>query len=292
MPQTDKTPAETSETNAMGVEPAVSVVIPVYNAEKYIAATIRSITAQTESNIEIIVVDDCSKDTSATIIQQLAVGDPRVRYLRMPANTGGPAGPRNTGVAAARAPWIALCDSDDLWDPRKLELQLKCANAASADFVSTPVVVFADGTTPTRAPASDEAARHYKRISIFAMLIKNQVATSSVLCRKALIEKAGWFDTDRALVAVEDYDLWLRMLSGKSHTLVKMTAPLVDYRNLSTSLSRNKLRQLMKILNVHKRHFTRSGMAPMYYVASPVLIALYAISWGWGRLAPRLARGS
>jgi glycosyltransferase involved in cell wall biosynthesis len=273
-------------------EPAVSVVIPVYNAEKYIAATVNSITGQTVKNIEIIVVDDCSKDSSAEIVKRLADADPRVRYLRMPANTGGPAGPRNTGVAAARAPWIALCDSDDLWDPGKLELQLKCADAAPADFVCAPVVVFADGTTPVRAPATDEASRHFKPISLIAMLIKNQVATSSVLCRKALIEKAGWFDTDRALVAVEDYDLWLRMLSGGSHKLVKMAVPLVDYRNLATSLSRNKLSQLIKILNVHKRHFTRSGMAPMYYVASPVLIALYAVTWGWGRLAPRFARGS
>ena len=95
----------------------VSVVIPVHNAERYVEATVRSALASDLSELEIVIVDDGSTDRSAEIVRQIE--DPRILLIQLRAS-GGPARPRNVGIARARAPYIALLDADDLINPDKL----------------------------------------------------------------------------------------------------------------------------------------------------------------------------
>ena len=97
--------------------PKISVIIPYYNAEKYIARTIQSVLNQTYSDFEIIIVDDGSSDRGVEICQ--AFNDPRIKIIRQ-ANRGLP-GARNTGIRHAQCDYIALLDSDDLWSPHKLD---------------------------------------------------------------------------------------------------------------------------------------------------------------------------
>ena len=107
--------------------PQVSVIVPVYNAEKYISETLASIATQTFDDFDVHVVDDCSTDGSAAIIQRFCAHDQRFHYHRSPSNFGGPAGPRNLGVARSSGEYVAFCDADDLWAPHKLEVQLAVA---------------------------------------------------------------------------------------------------------------------------------------------------------------------
>lgn len=252
----------------------VSVVIPAYNAARHLAATLDSVLAQRGPALELLVVDDCSTDGTARLVAARAQRDDRVRYLCTPANCGGPAGPRNLGIANARASWIALCDADDLWHPQKLQRQLATAERDRADLVCTAVRDLDGDATPTAIglPAEVPPA---ERVTLGQLLMKNQIATSSVLVRRDLVESAGGFDVDRALIAVEDYDLWLRLLE-RGDRLLRLPEPLVHYRRVPSSLSARKLQMARKVLRVLSLHFERTGRRWLFPLAAPCLLATYA----------------
>lgn len=108
------------------------MIAPAYNRANTLAATVRSALAQTESNFELIIVDDGSTDPTPDVIKQMVSQDSRVRGL---VHTGlkGPGGARNTGAAQARAPWIAFLDSDDLWRPGETHAILRRLRSLSGD---------------------------------------------------------------------------------------------------------------------------------------------------------------
>lgn len=108
----------------MTAPPRVSVVIPCFNTERYIAATLRAVLAQTGASLEVIVVDDGSTDGSAALVER---DFPQVRLIRR-ANAG-VAAARNTGIEAASGDWVAFCDADDIWLPGKLAAQFDAINA-------------------------------------------------------------------------------------------------------------------------------------------------------------------
>lgn len=132
----------------MGGEKLISVIVPVYNAEKYLARCVDSILAQTHSNLDIILVDDGSRDASGAICDAYAARDPRVRVIHK-ANAGVSAA-RNDGIDAARGEFIAFCDNDDFYAPAMLErllgmcLDNDCAMAqclcekGTAEIIPTP----------------------------------------------------------------------------------------------------------------------------------------------------------
>jgi succinoglycan biosynthesis protein ExoO/succinoglycan biosynthesis protein ExoU len=115
--------------------PAVSVVIPVYNAAAFAATAVASVQRQTAADLEIIVIDDCSTDGTETIVRDLASSEARLRYFRMSVNSG-PSACRNLGIEAARGEWIALLDADDAYEPARLENLLRLGREAAADMVS------------------------------------------------------------------------------------------------------------------------------------------------------------
>lgn len=265
--------------------PAISVVVPAFNAARHLPTTLQSILAQRGVTLEVIVVDDCSTDGTAACVADIACRDPRVRLLRTASNTGGPAGPRNQGVAAATSPWIALCDADDLWHPDKLRIQHVVATRTGADLVCTAIEDFSsDDKLPTwlAAPIRTEGAT--ATLTYTAMLLKNRVATSSVLCRRDHLLRSGGFDSARSLVAVEDYDLWLRLLEQDGFKVVRVAVPLVAYRRVPGSLSASKWRQARKAIAVPRRAARRNGWAWAYPLAMPVLVGTYVVMSAYSRL--------
>ncbi len=133
-----------------------SVIIPAYNAEQYIEATILSATQQKGCDLEIIVVDDRSTDATTAIVAQIAKQDPRVSLLALPRN-GGPSVARNAGIMAARGEWIALLDADDGFLPGRLATLIALAEAKGADMVADNLLLVdqADGSeTPMLASGS------------------------------------------------------------------------------------------------------------------------------------------
>jgi teichuronic acid biosynthesis glycosyltransferase TuaG len=273
--------------NAPAVE--VSVVVPAYNAQRHLPDTIASVLAQQDVAFELIVVDDCSSDATAQCVAEAAVRDPRVRYLRMPANSGGPAGPRNHGVQAARATWVALCDADDLWHPRKLRLQLDLALSSGANLVCSAIEDFADGETSALPTARMPAALPSHPLPYWQMLLKDRIATSSVLCRRDALLAGGGFNTARELIAVEDYDLWLRLMEQPGFQVLRIEVALVAYRRLASSLSASKWRHARKVMRVPRLAAQRRGWGWAFPLVAPLLWAGYGgMSVYWRVLKGRL----
>lgn len=105
------------------MEPLVSIITPVYNAQDYLEETILSVLNQTYYNWELLLIDDCSIDNSYKIIEKYLKKDRRIKYLKNDKNSG-PAITRNKGIEEAKGEYIAFLDSDDLWYENKLEKQI------------------------------------------------------------------------------------------------------------------------------------------------------------------------
>jgi teichuronic acid biosynthesis glycosyltransferase TuaG len=259
--------------------PAATIIVPTYNAQQYLGITLEHLLAQRNVRVEINVVDDCSTDDTRRVAMEYVVRDPRVVYSSTKVNCGGPAGPRNLGVESAQTDWVAFCDADDLWHPDKLSHQFRCALATGAALVCTRIETFRDSAGTSMMSASIGQNPPISRINMLQMLLKNRVATSSVLCRRALISRVGGFNTDRSMIAVEDYDLWLRLMAKLNAKVVRIDLPLVAYRRLPGSLSAQKWLQAAKIMRVHRRVFAAKGWLPLFPLAAPVMICCYVLSW-------------
>ncbi|MEL6501218.1 MAG: glycosyltransferase family 2 protein [Cyanobacteria bacterium J06623_1] len=121
----------------------VSVIIPAYNTEEYIAKAISSALSQTLSNIEVIVVDDCSTDNTVQVVQ--GFDDPRLKLILNTENMGA-GGARNKAIAAAQGKWIAVLDSDDWYAPQRLEVLVSHAVQKQVDFIADDSYLIEDGT--------------------------------------------------------------------------------------------------------------------------------------------------
>ena len=131
------------------VLPLVSVIVPAYNTAGYLGRALDSALAQTVPDLEVVVVDDASTDSTSEVAGRASERDPRVRALRNERNVG-PAASRNRAIDEARGEWIALLDADDAWYPRRLEVML--ARAGGADVVSDDICVVREGSArPVRA---------------------------------------------------------------------------------------------------------------------------------------------
>jgi teichuronic acid biosynthesis glycosyltransferase TuaG len=270
--------------------PQVTVIVPAYNAQQYLTLTLESLLTQRGVDIRVIVVDDHSTDETRRLVLNYAKGDARVCYASTMENSGGPAGPRNIGVERANTEWIAFCDADDLWHGDKLSAQLECARTKGADLVCTEIEPFLDGFEPRLFGVPLMPQLSNRRIGLWQMLLKNRVATSSVLCRRSQVLAAGGFNVERSMIAVEDYDLWLRLMTCLDVRIVRLGQPLVAYRHLAGSLSASKWRQACKIMRVHKNIFAIKGWQLLFPFVAPVLMVCYISSWLYlrsqvGRLA-------
>lgn len=215
--------------------PAVSVVVPAYNAAATLAATLASAAAQTLQAIEIVIVDDGSTDATAVIARAFCRTEPRARLVRQ-ANRG-VAAARNHGIALAGAAYVAPLDADDLWHPDKLAQQLAVAHAAP----EPPGLVYCwsrdidtDGRVWADGPGTQHAGMAYLR-----MLAHNFVGNGSVpLLRRDAVLAVGGYDESlrvRGLGGVEDIVMQLRLAAR--HPVAVAPSYLVGYRAHGLAMS-------------------------------------------------------
>lgn len=219
--------------------PLVSIVIPAFNAERYLADAVDSVLAQDYPRLDIIVIDDGSTDATASIVAGFGT---HVRLISQ-ANRGCAAA-RNAGVRAARGDYIAFLDADDVWWPHKIRLQVDALAASGLPMAYSRFIVWTPDATGTFPPPEQMfGMTHHPALSDCALVSGNIypqllldciVWTSTVLLEKSLLETAGPFD--ESLVIGEDYDLWLRL----SHLTVMlgMEQPTALYRQHAQSITR------------------------------------------------------
>ena len=225
----------------------VSIVVPTYNYGRFVAEAVASALAQGYPHREIIVVDDGSTDDTAEI---LAPYRERIRYIYQ-ANQGLSAA-RNTGIRAAEGEFIALLDSDDVWHPRKLEVQMHfLRDLPEVGLLATDAFMDQRPLWPSVDPSTAAPVR----IALEDVIGRPRFAPSSVVMRRKCLDAAGLFDP--TLRCVEDRDMWIRLASRCA--LAMLPAPLLWFRLHANSLSTNPLPMEEAELRVLRKAFAETA---------------------------------
>lgn len=186
----------------------VSVVMPVYNCERYLLESIDSVLKQTYSNLELVIVDDGSTDDSAGLIKKVIRQDERIVYIYQ--NNQGPGAARNRGIESARGEYIAFIDADDIWFHDKIEKQIEKLTKLENTIIFGGSRYIWENSNKTRVVNYKNFKKREEFFKYLAYLPSNKIAfTCAVICNKKCITKVGNFDT--SLNNAEDWDLWLRL---------------------------------------------------------------------------------
>lgn len=221
----------------MTTQPLVSVIIPAYNAAAFIRETLESVLAQTHEQLEVIVVDDGSTDSTAQIVRAVAARDPRVVLLHQ-AN-GGVAAARNLAIAHSKGEFVAPIDADDVWFPQKIEKQLQRMQDAgpAVGFVYTSSVSIDEESLVIGVSPAGQIEGEVLRALVYRNFTGN---ASTPLIRRSCLDEVGGYDSElraQGGQGCEDWDLALRCAAHCRFAVVPDY--LVGYRRLTSSMSQN-----------------------------------------------------
>lgn len=234
--------------------PRISVVIPVYNRSWELRRALESLARQTTRDFEVVVCDDGSTEDIRAVLEPFE-NQIEVRYQRIE-NSGGPARPRNVAVGLARGEWIAFLDSDDWWDDERLAV----VGAELGDDVDVLYhslrVVTAAGLTRTleRRPVIGEPLRGgaLRHLALFG----NPVPNSAAVVRRSLLMQIGGICEERSIVAVEDFDTWLRLVEAGAKMRF-LNQVLGSYWIGEDGISAFSRRQIDRQIALFERHAAR-----------------------------------
>ncbi|WP_223229390.1 glycosyltransferase family 2 protein [Campylobacter concisus] len=227
--------------------------MPSYNSEKFIIESVESVLVQTYSNWELIIVDDCSPDSSNHIIMKYVDSDHRIKLIKLEKNSG-PAVARNTAIEAANGRYIAFLDSDDVWLPNKLEKQIKFMQDNDLAFTYSSYKLVGEDNEDLGLFITKD------KISYFDML-----KTCSVGCLTAI------YDTEKIgkqymplILKRQDYGLWLKILKliGETRGILE---PLATYRIRKNSVSSNKVKAAKYQWKIYREIEKLSFLKSLYY---------------------------
>ncbi len=224
-----------------GQKPLVSVIIPVYNGERYLSGTIGSVIAQTEKDWEIVAVNDGSTDRSQALLEACAARNPgRIRVISV--QNGGVSRARNRGVSEARGTYIAFLDQDDLWSPQKLQLQLEQFRSDTALGISfTNESIIDDKGSVIRQNVFRFNEKRNRGYVFERLIFEVFIPISSVMLTRELFTGIGGFDPGYSLA--EDYDFLLKAV--RNARVDYIDAPLLLYREHGESGTRKKFDRII-----------------------------------------------
>lgn len=215
----------------MNNPPLVSVIMPAYNAERFLEEAVRSVMNQTFQDWELLILDDCATDGTYALAERLAAEDDRITLIKNEQNMG-VARTRNRGFDLCRGKYVALLDSDDVWHPDKLEKQLNRMEETGGDFSYTSYAIVDVEGKKTKADFLVPGEVTYKD-----QLTRNAIGCSTVMLKAELLKKYR-FVTD---FYHEDYVLWIQLLRD-GYRAVGCQEILVDWRYVENSRSFNKVK--------------------------------------------------
>ena len=240
-------------------KPLVSVVMPAYNAERFVEAAIRSVQSQTVADWELLVLDDGSSDGTCAIAACLAQEDPRIRLLPNGENLG-VARTRNRGFDLSRGQFVALLDSDDVWHPEKLEKQL-ARLAAGGDFCYCSYAIIGKNGEKARSDFLVPETVDFEKL-----LRQNIIGCSTVLLRRELTGKYR-FTTQ---FFHEDYVLWLQLLQSGCRA-VGCPEVLADWRYIADSRSFDKGKSARNRRDFYRKYLKLSLLKSAWVFAAYAL---------------------
>lgn len=241
----------------------VSVIMPAYNAEKYLPEAIRSVQAQTYSDWELVICDDCSKDNTYQIALDFAQDDARIKVIKNEVNSG-VAQTRNHALDRAIGEYIAFLDSDDLWLPDKLQKQLDFMRDKTCVLSYTAYQNFSDDTGQKGkvVPAKEK------------MTAKQIYGDTSIGCLTVLVnrQQIGAFHMP-LLKHTEDNCTWQEILS-RGYDAYGLNEVLALYRVGNVSLTCSKKKAAMQQWETYRKHYKFSVVKSAYYFLQYAVNAL------------------
>ncbi|HBZ38344.1 MAG TPA: glycosyl transferase [Balneola sp.] len=240
----------------------VSVVLPVFNAEKTLRRTLESVLTQTFKNWELIIVDDCSTDSSAEILQDLK-SDSRVKLILLNENSG-VSNARNVGLESSSGEFIAFIDSDDIWVPTKLEAQVTLAMDNPRTIVHSfyNLIDRYDKILKVRkAPLAGD----YKDLCF-----GNYIGMSTALVKKSDIRDSKFFN-----IGHEDYAFWLNVCRRFDLKTLCVPEPLVFYSVGHSSLSSNKFKAAKWTWSIYRDQEGFSFFKALFFFSAYVFRSIF-----------------
>ena len=240
-------------------EPLVSVIIPAYNAEKIVRFTLDSVINQTYKNLEIIIVNDCSKDRTLDVLNEYAKKDKRIKVMSNEKNSG-VAETRNNALKSATGDYIAFVDADDVWNIEKIEKQLNFMTENNYKLTYTSVqFIDNDGNLTGQKFIVPEEVTFNK------LLKQNVITLSSAMISKEVLGERVFHDDHLH----EDFIMWLEILKSDVEKAYGIKEVLVDYRLTPGSKSRNKWKSLKMTYGTYKHfklNFIKAHWNLMFYI--------------------------
>jgi glycosyltransferase involved in cell wall biosynthesis len=209
--------------------PKVSVIMPAYNAARFIKEALDALSHQTFRDFEVLVIDDGSQDQTAALVRSYG---PPVSYIHQP--HGGVSSARNTGLTRATGQYIAFHDADDLWEPRKLEQQVAVLDRRPGiGLCFTGALVVDSDLRPLRVIRARPYADFCEALLLYPSVVSG--SCSSAMVRRECVEAVGGFDPELSIAA--DWDYWLRL--SLLTAFAPIPEPLMQYRQWAGSMSQN-----------------------------------------------------
>ncbi len=237
------------------IRPIVSVVMPVYNVERYVGDAVRSVLAQSHTDFELLIIDDGGQDNSIDVCR--AFVDPRIRIITQ--ENRGLAGARNTGIRNARGEFIAFLDSDDIWHREKLARHVAHLRQATDVGVSYSGARLIDDVG---RPMGVEQKPRLRNVAPEDIFRRNPISNGSTpVIRRAVFDDIGhasfrpgetnWFD--ESFRQSEDIECWMRIALLSAWRFEGVSGALTDYRVNEGGLSANITRQFESWLRMRDR---------------------------------------
>jgi len=225
----------------------ISVVIPLYNKEKSIRATLESVLAQSYTDYEVIVVDDGSTDNSRAVVEQFKMSNVKFPICLIHQDNGGVCSARNRGIQEAKGEYIALLDGDDQWDREYLAEQVRMMNEyPEAGMWGINFAEIQDGKIVRRVPTGlpDGYRGYVEHYFEMPERVSDLFCSSSVVIRRDVFDKVGLFDEQ--IKFAEDSDMWFRIVA--THKVAFYDRYMVFYQWDAENRAMNKQRELRYFL--------------------------------------------
>ena len=242
----------------------VSIIIPLYNSEKFIKDTINSVLFQTYTNWEVIIVDDCSTDNSVEIILKIIDNNSNIRLIKLENNVGS-AQSRNTALELANGRFITFLDSDDIWHSDKLEKQVAfmLKRKVPISFTSYELI-------DENGESKNHIIHSVEKLTQIDYLKNTIIGFSTSMIDTQIVGNSFRMMDIRTR---QDTSLWITLL-GKGLLAYGLNEVLVKYRIHSNSISANKVKAAMQVwnvyFNIHRLGFFKSAYCFVFYLYNAI----------------------
>lgn len=249
----------------------ISIITPTYNSELYIYEMIMSVLRQSYENWELLITDDCSTDNTVSLIRELMVDEQRIKLFQLNVNSGS-AIARNNSINNSSGEYLAFCDSDDLWYPNKLEIQLKYMTKNNISFCFTGYEIIDNKSTPLNITIDSTQSGFFT----YSDMLKKKATLGCCTVMISTKSFSGLLEMPNIRTG-QDYAFWIKLLKYSNHYAYVLPQILSKYRISPNSISRNKFKKAKRQFYIYRRIEKLNLLSSLYYFCFYTFRALFRV---------------